>query len=420
ADPPLPRIRRHRRWPGGRGHPAQVRALRLLHGDLPHLPGAGRRTRRAARPHLPDQAGARRRAADRADAAAPGPLPHLPQLREHLPQRRAVRAPGGHRAPHRRREGCAWRRLQGLALGAEGRPDVAGLRSRDEARAIGARRAPRHAEGQGAGRAPRRALAHAQPRSQGADAGRLRPAFDGAQHQRRHRARARCGGDRDAGGEGSGLLRRGEVPPERPGRRDGADAPQHRRVVAVRGARRGRSAGDERLGLRRDRARVRPPPPPRSPVCGQGASHQRADARPERAAARYRTGVAGPRSPERRRAGFPPAVHAAARPAVARWRRDPSQAPRLRRAGGAERVAPVLRFGRNLLGAAPRDRHAASRPQARPSRRAAAAGGDFRQHRLHHPPAKRHRGAGAALGRDPGRGAGTWRRSGGRTQHVAV
>ena len=32
----------------------------------------------------------------RANADAPGPVPDLPQLRKHLPQRRAVRPPGGH------------------------------------------------------------------------------------------------------------------------------------------------------------------------------------------------------------------------------------------------------------------------------------------------------------------------------------
>jgi glycolate oxidase iron-sulfur subunit len=39
----------------------------------------------------------------RKHAAAPGPLPDLPQLRNHLPQRRAVRPPGGHRPQDRRR-----------------------------------------------------------------------------------------------------------------------------------------------------------------------------------------------------------------------------------------------------------------------------------------------------------------------------
>ncbi len=37
-----PRIPGHRRRPGSRGHPAQVRALRLLHRHLPDLPAAGR------------------------------------------------------------------------------------------------------------------------------------------------------------------------------------------------------------------------------------------------------------------------------------------------------------------------------------------------------------------------------------------
>ena len=102
ADPSRPRIQRHARRRGGRGHPAQVRALRLLHRHLPDLPAARRRARRAARAHLPDQAGARRRSADARDAAAPRPLPDLPQLRDHLPERRAVRAPGRHRPQGRR------------------------------------------------------------------------------------------------------------------------------------------------------------------------------------------------------------------------------------------------------------------------------------------------------------------------------
>ena len=45
--------------------------------------------------------------ADAQDAAAPGPLPHLPQLRNHLPVRRAVRPPGRHRPQDRRRAGAA-------------------------------------------------------------------------------------------------------------------------------------------------------------------------------------------------------------------------------------------------------------------------------------------------------------------------
>ena len=53
---------RHARGPRSRRDPARVRALRLLHGDLPDLSAARRRARRPARPHLPHQAGARGRA----------------------------------------------------------------------------------------------------------------------------------------------------------------------------------------------------------------------------------------------------------------------------------------------------------------------------------------------------------------------
>ena len=48
-------------------HPAQVRALRLLHGDLPDLRAAGRRARQPARAHLSHQGDARGRS--RADGA---------------------------------------------------------------------------------------------------------------------------------------------------------------------------------------------------------------------------------------------------------------------------------------------------------------------------------------------------------------
>ena len=55
------------RRPRGRDDPADLRALRLLHRDLPDLRAARRRARQPARPHLPDQgrcwrAAARRRA----------------------------------------------------------------------------------------------------------------------------------------------------------------------------------------------------------------------------------------------------------------------------------------------------------------------------------------------------------------------
>ena len=81
--------------------------------------------------------------------------------------------------------------------------------------------------------AGRRRLAHAQPCTQGADAGGLRAAGDDAQHQPRHRARARRGRHPDRDRPQGRLLRRGEVPPERPGWRARRDARQHRRLVAA-------------------------------------------------------------------------------------------------------------------------------------------------------------------------------------------
>ena len=49
-------------------------------------------------------------AVDPQHAAAPRPLPDLPQLREHLPVGRAVRQAGRYRTPRRRREGASGRR----------------------------------------------------------------------------------------------------------------------------------------------------------------------------------------------------------------------------------------------------------------------------------------------------------------------
>ena len=97
------RIRRHRRRQRGRGHPAQVRALRLLHRHLPDLPAARRRARRPARPHLPDQAGARRPAPTRATQLHLDRCLTCRNCETHLPVGRAVRQPGRDRPAHRRR-----------------------------------------------------------------------------------------------------------------------------------------------------------------------------------------------------------------------------------------------------------------------------------------------------------------------------
>ena len=105
-----PEFQAHARRQRSRGHPAQVRALRLLHRDLPDLPAARRRARRAARPHLPDQAGARGRARRRAATQL-----HLDRCltcrncETHLPVGRAVRQPGRDRPRDRRAHACSGR-----------------------------------------------------------------------------------------------------------------------------------------------------------------------------------------------------------------------------------------------------------------------------------------------------------------------
>ena len=67
-------------------------------------------------------------------------------------------------------------------------------------------------------------------------------------------------GIQTAGAAGGGLLRRREIPSERPARRAGSDARQHRCLVAGGGRRPGRGDRDERIGLRRHRQGIRPSP----------------------------------------------------------------------------------------------------------------------------------------------------------------
>ena len=74
--------------------PADLRALRLLHRDLPDLSAARRRARQPARAHLPDQGHAGERPAGRReDRQAHRPLPVLPRLHDDLPVGRALHAP---------------------------------------------------------------------------------------------------------------------------------------------------------------------------------------------------------------------------------------------------------------------------------------------------------------------------------------
>ena len=111
-------IRRHPRRARRGRHPAQVRALRLLHRDLSHLPASGRRARRTARAHLSRQAAPGRRGGYRPHPDPPRPLPHLPRLRDHVSVRRALRAARGHRTPPRGRAGRAPARRAPEAQGA--------------------------------------------------------------------------------------------------------------------------------------------------------------------------------------------------------------------------------------------------------------------------------------------------------------
>ena len=83
--------------------PAQVRALRLLHRDLPDLRAAGRRARQPARAHLLHQgdAGGRSRA-DGVGGQARRPLPVVPVLHDDLSVGRELHASGRSRpASHR-------------------------------------------------------------------------------------------------------------------------------------------------------------------------------------------------------------------------------------------------------------------------------------------------------------------------------
>ena len=197
-----------------------------------------------------------------------------------------------------------------------------------------------------------------------------------------------------------GLLRRGEVPPQRPGGRPRADARQHRRLVAVRGKRQGRGDRDERVRLRRHGARIRALPAARRGVLGQGPAHQRTHARPERVAAGHRAGAARQGEGAGRPAGLPSAVQPAAWAATARRRREISRRARLHRAGGAGRIAPVLRLGRHVLRAASGDRARIARPQARPPGRA----------RAHRPSCRRTWAASRTCRAAPGRRCGIgWR-----------
>ena len=106
ADSVRPRSARRSAHPRTRRHSALMRALRLLHRDLPDLCHARRRARQPARPHLSHQGSAGDRAQDRGGRRlADRPLPLLPLLRDDLPLGRRLsparrsRAGAGSRRP---------------------------------------------------------------------------------------------------------------------------------------------------------------------------------------------------------------------------------------------------------------------------------------------------------------------------------
>ena len=214
-----------------------MRALRLLHRHLPHLPAAGRRAGQPARAHLPDQAGARRPRPHARHPAAPGPLPDLPELRNHLPQRRAIWPPDRHWPQSGRCQGAAPPGRTPAALGAERGPELAPVCPGDEAGPGRAQPVARRHPRQGARQKRTRHLAGTGAPAQGAAAGRLRATGDAAQHQLRHRPGAGCRGHPNRGHRPGRVLRRGEIPPERPRRRQRPDAGQHRCLVAGRASR---------------------------------------------------------------------------------------------------------------------------------------------------------------------------------------
>ena len=126
---------------GGRQDPAPLRALRLLHRHLPDLRAAGRRARQPARPHLPDEGDVRARPPGQPRGAAPRrPLPVLPLVHDHLPERRRLHAP--RRLRPRAHRGDRQARLQGAPRARPARRHAALSRPLPPGAAGGALRPP--------------------------------------------------------------------------------------------------------------------------------------------------------------------------------------------------------------------------------------------------------------------------------------
>ena len=183
--------------------PARLRPLRVLHRDLPDLPGAGRRTRQPPRAHLPDQGDARDRAGARCQDRHPHrPLPVVPGLHDHLPLGRALHAPR-RPCPHLHRRALSPAADgPGPALDAGADPALSGaVPARLDGRAAGPAAAPADARPAAAGDAGDGAAAAATAIAQRPAAGlcrdgraqdagraddRLCPARPQYRHQRRH------------------------------------------------------------------------------------------------------------------------------------------------------------------------------------------------------------------------------------------
>ena len=173
-----------------------------------------------------------------------------------------LRPPGRHRPQDRRRTGAAARRRKGGALAAQGGPDLAAVRAGHEDGPAGAPAAARGAEEQGARAGAARAGVW--PDAQHARkvlmlAGCVQPAMMPNINSATARVLDAAGIQTLVARQGR-LLRRGAHAPERPRRRPGRHAPQHRRLVAIRRSRRRRGHRDERVGLRRRGQGIRPRP----------------------------------------------------------------------------------------------------------------------------------------------------------------
>ena len=197
-----------------------MRALRLLHRHLPDLPAARRRTRRPARPHLPDQAGARGRGADArrrsctwtaASPAATARAPARAACSTATWSTSAARIVESKVPRGRRERALRWALKEGLTSPLFGPAMKLGQAVRGLLPRALRRKVPRRRT---AGRWPTRTH-----RAQGAAAGRLRAAVDDAQHQPATARVLDAAGIQTRRRAGRRLLRRGPLPPERPGRR---------------------------------------------------------------------------------------------------------------------------------------------------------------------------------------------------------